>query len=175
MLIGSVIGGILSDRAATVHPQLPEARLTHSAIPILFVIAGGIVFAFTLDAGIHLAVILTAQTALGYGQSAIMTAVLSYLSAARNSAGVVSVMLFLMFAAAALFVSISVDISNAIGLGYYFVILVGIFSAASIWGATKVSKIVDEKRNSEQADTRGFTEGQTVITTVDTDVGSTTV
>ncbi len=134
MLLGSMVGGILSDKAAGMFPEIPEARLLYSLYPKATVIIGGVIFGYSLEEEVNLSVVLISQFLIGFGQSVIMTMVLSFLTSARpkSSAGVAAVMMFLCFAAAAVFVSISVDVSNAIGEGGYFVILSGLFLLACI-------------------------------------------
>lgn len=133
-LIGSLLGGVLSDRSAAKYPQIPEARMTSSIIPLLIGCGAGIAFGYTLEAGIYLIVPLICQFFLGFGNSFIMTTTMGYLASCypQTAGGIVSVMFSLSFMMSAILIAISVSISNAIGMGNLFVILCGFTFCLSI-------------------------------------------
>lgn len=135
MLVGSVVGGGSSDAWGAKYPTVPEARMIDSIWAMVTCIAGAIGYGFAMDQGVHLAAVLISQAILGFGQSVIMTATLSYLTAAKpqNAAGVGSVMLFLCFVIAAVFVTIATTVSDAIGFAYFFILLSGILLIFGIW------------------------------------------
>lgn len=61
-LIGSPIGGWVSDVAAAKHPKVPEARLMHNTLATLLGMPVGLLlYGWVLQRGAHLALIITAQ------------------------------------------------------------------------------------------------------------------
>jgi hypothetical protein len=61
-LIGSPIGGWVSDHAAAKHPNVPEARLMHNTLCTLVAMPAGLVlYGWVLQRGAHLALIILAQ------------------------------------------------------------------------------------------------------------------
>jgi nitrate/nitrite transporter NarK len=61
-LIGSPIGGWVSDHAAAKHPKVPEARLMHNTLcTLLGMPAGLVLYGWVLQRGAHLALIILAQ------------------------------------------------------------------------------------------------------------------
>jgi hypothetical protein len=61
-LIGSPIGGWVSDHAAAKHPRVPEARLLHNTLCTLVAMPVGLVlYGWALQRGAHLALIILAQ------------------------------------------------------------------------------------------------------------------
>jgi hypothetical protein len=136
MLMGPMVGGYLSDKAAEIDPTKPINRVTYSFYFLIFEGLATIGFGYLLENGIHLAAVLICQFLLGFGQSVSMIIFSSYFQSARpeNRGSAGALMMFLCFGGAAVLVSISVEISNAIGLGNFFVIFVGLLFLASGWG-----------------------------------------
>ena len=74
---------------------------------------------------------------LGLGQSMLLPSTMSYLSSVypARAGSLGSVLLFLCFASAAVCVSVSVEISNKIGVAYFFVIVASINCASQLWAS----------------------------------------
>lgn len=128
ILLGSLLGGASSDRSAAEYPQILEARVTSSILPLFIACFAGIAFGYTLEAGIFIVVPLIFQFILGFGHSFLMTATMGYLTSCypQNGGGIVSLMFSLSFLMSAILIAISVSVSDAIGMGNFFVLLCGI-------------------------------------------------
>lgn len=130
MLIGAVHGGMLSDySAAQPHlKQCPEGRLYYTQLMIPLVILGGMGFAYSLQYGANLGWVLASQFVLGYGQSAIMSGVMAFLTAAKPStaAAASAVSMFLCFAFSAVCTAVGVTAAEKVELSGFFWILSGI-------------------------------------------------
>eukprot|EP01033_Poteriospumella_lacustris_P017506 gene17506-12522_t len=161
MLIGAVHGGMLSDYSAA-QPHLmhcPEGRLYYTQLMIPLVILGGMGFAYSLQHGASLGWVLASQFVLGYGQSAIMSGVMAYLTAAKPStaAAASAVSMFLCFAFAAVCTAAGVIAAEKVELSGFFWILSGIllldvlgaifriFYALSVGGREQVATTADEQ------------------------------
>lgn len=94
-------------------------------VPLWVIPFGTVGFAYTLQYKANLAAVLVTQCVFVGCQAAMMPGTLSYLSTMRplNAGTVASVLLFLCFAGSAVSVSLCVIISDAIGIGLFFVIL----------------------------------------------------
>eukprot|EP01040_Poterioochromonas_malhamensis_P020892 gene20892-25074_t len=130
MLIGAVHGGMLSDYSAA-QPHLthcPEGRLYYTQLMIPLVILGGMGFAYSLQHGASLGWVLASQFVLGYGQSAIMSGVMAYLTAAKPStaAAASAVLMFLCFSSAAACTAVGATATAKVELSGFFWILSGI-------------------------------------------------
>ena len=135
MLLGAVIGGVLSDKASAIYNKFPEGRLYYSIIPIWMVPVGGIAFGYSLQYKANIAAVLITQSILGYGQAVLMPSLLGYFSSMypQNSGTVGSVMLFLCFIGSAITISIFVPISNPIGVGGYYLLISVITAIICLW------------------------------------------
>jgi MFS family permease len=135
MLIGAVFGGMISDWAAVKYPESIDGRAYPNILLTWLVPIGCIGFGYAVDKGANLGAVLIAQSVLGFGQSIHMPAILNYLSAARpdNMGAVGAVSSFLNFALAAIVVSVSVPIADAIGIANFFWILTGVTAGTLAW------------------------------------------
>lgn len=134
MLLGSIIGGSAADASAKAFNKCPDGRMTYLLCALWIVPPGLIGFGFALENGAHLAGVLVAHSVLGFGQAALMPSTLSYLSSIRSDcAGTVgSVLMFLCFASSALAISVSVIISDATSIGYFFLLAAAIVAIGAI-------------------------------------------
>ena len=128
MMVFAAVGGMLSDVSGRVFNSAPEGSLVYGLRLSLLVIAGCIGFGLTLQAKVNLAGPLLTQCLIGAGQAAFMPALSGYLSTVRphNAGGVASIMMFLMFVFAAIGVSFSIPITNAIGFQNFQFLLAGL-------------------------------------------------
>jgi len=135
MLLGSLLGGILSDMSQQRYPQSVDGRMS-LLLPVTWIVpASTVVFGFALQYQQHLGLILTSQSVLGLGQAMLMPSTMSYLSSVypTRAGSLGSVLLFLCFASAAVCVSVSVEISNQVGVAYFFVIVASINCVSQLW------------------------------------------
>ena len=123
-----MIGGQLSDRCAARYPTLPHARLIPLFYPSVLGILAGILFGYSLQYGLHLAIVLVSQFFIGLAEAMVITSVMSFLPSARpkNAGSVGALLMFSCFGSSAIFVSITVQVADAIGLGNYFILLGGV-------------------------------------------------
>jgi MFS family permease len=128
-LIGSPIGGVLSDKSAAKHPNAPEARLVlNTLIALVLMPAGLLVYGWGLHAKAHLAVVLAGMAVTGFGCAAYLPGLFGYLttlkqSAAAAAAAAVSAM---MFVAAGVVILVSAVATRAMGAGPWFSLLAGL-------------------------------------------------
>ena len=136
MLVASIVGGALSDYSlARYGARSLDGRMTLVLWGMWLIPVGTVGFGFALHQGASLAGVLAAQSVLGFGQAMLMPSTLGYLSSARpDRAGAAgSVLLFLCFCASAVCISISVIITDAIGVHYFFVIAAGAVAMCALW------------------------------------------
>jgi multidrug resistance protein len=144
MMLGSPVGGILSDRSIAHRPGVLASRFYWGLPLMLLVPVGGVGFGYALDRGAHLGLVLFAQCVLGFGQATQMPSTLGYLSSARpqHAGAVGAVALFTCFAASAVAISLSVTISAAAGIGAFFAIASAVSVSASAAAAAYTLRIV---------------------------------
>jgi MFS family permease len=135
MMVGAIVGGNLSDFSAKVFNSSVEGRLLYPLIISSFLPVGAIGFGLCLRYKVSLAGVLLTQSLIGYCQATLMPSILSYLSEKiPNKAGAAaSAAMLTAFGGAAIFVSISVLVSDAIGIHYFFLILAGTSLAALVF------------------------------------------
>jgi len=144
MMIGSQIGGKLADISSVRFAYAPgDGRMTYLLLFLWLNVPGLIGFGYSLQNGAHLGFVLFCHCVLGLGQAALMPSTMSYLAIARPSSagGVGSVMIFLCFASSALAISLSVIISEAIGIGSFFLL-----SGLSVCGGGVITTFVNLSR-----------------------------
>jgi hypothetical protein len=156
-------GGHFSDVSAGKYPRAVEGRLVYSLPCMWLVPLGAIGFGFTLNYGVNLGAVLITQSVLGFGQALVMPAVqgeipplnivllivinhyvcgTGYMFAARPTArgAVGSVVWFVAFVTAAIIISIQVQISTAVGVHIFFVILAGLSGLACLWSTIAICR-----------------------------------
>lgn len=125
MMLGAVVGGRLSDYSAAKFNMAKEGRMLYPVIISSAITIGSIGFGLTLFYGVNLAGPLLTQALLGFCQAVLMPTTNAYLTAKMpdKSGAASACFFFLCFAFAAISVSFSLIISNAIGVQYFFIIL----------------------------------------------------
>ena len=127
-LVGSPIGGMLSDHTAAAHPDEPEARLIHNtALTLLFMGPGLLLFGWSLQYTTALAAPLIGHFMIGIASAFYLPGIFGYISTLKQSAagaacGMVQAM---MFMSAGVLIIVSSIVVNAIGMGPFFSILAG--------------------------------------------------
>lgn len=135
MLIGSILGGIASDRAAARFTQAVEGRLVYAFPCMLLVPLGCVGFGFTIGRGQPLWSVLVTQTLLCFGQTSLFPTVMGYVTSVKpaHAAAVSGVATFVAFLGASVWVAVSTIISAAIGVDYFYCILAGTTTIACSW------------------------------------------
>ncbi|KAF6260879.1 major facilitator superfamily domain-containing protein [Scenedesmus sp. NREL 46B-D3] len=125
-LIGSPIGGWVSDRAAARHPGVPEARLllntqcTLAAMP-----AGLLLYGWALQRGAHLALVVLGQVLIGWACAVCLAGVFGFLTTMKQTAAAAAAAMVqtLMFVSAGILIIVSAVVTRAIGYGAWFSVL----------------------------------------------------
>lgn len=154
MLVGSIVGGIASDRAAARFSQAIEGRLVYAFPCMLLVPLGCVGFGFTIGRGQPLWSVLVTQSLLCFGQTALFPTVMGYVTSAkpRNAAAVGGVATFVAFLGASVWVAISTVISDAIGVDYFYCILAGTTALACFWvivNTVRKCKLLESSRSAD--------------------------
>lgn len=125
MMSGAMLGGQLSDYSAVTFRSAKEGRMLYPVALACGLTVGSIGFGLTLFYGTNLAGPLLTQSLLGFCESILMPSTTAYLtSKSPDKAGAASACLFfLCFVLAAISVSFSLIISNAIGVQFFFITL----------------------------------------------------
>lgn len=124
MMLGSVVGGKASDRAAAERPTCPVARLTPSLRGALLMLPGLVGFGVAARAQ-SLGGILASQVLIGLGQSLFQPGFFAFISSARQShaAAVAAAAMAASFASAGVAISAAPPIATAVGFDGLFYIL----------------------------------------------------
>jgi predicted MFS family arabinose efflux permease len=140
MLIGALAGGELSDASARAYADHPTGRLVFSMGGVIICFLGCVGFGFSLGYQGNLAAVLLLQSVLGFGQAFYMPGALGYLSTVRQSAAasVSAVAMFVCFISTAICISVSVILSDIIGLALYFVILAFFCLTTGLWATVEI-------------------------------------
>lgn len=140
MLVGAVHGGMLSDYSAVKFPSAVEGRLLYTQTLIPMMSLGSMGFAYALQYGAHLGWVLASQFILGYAQSAIMSGVMSYLTAVKpaSAAAAGAVSMFLCFAFSAVCTAVGVLATETVELSGFFWILNGIMICDFLFAVFKI-------------------------------------
>lgn len=128
-LIGSPIGGMLSDRSAAKHPTEPEARLVHNTLIALITVPSGLlIFAWALHAKVHLVGILAAMALNAFGCGAYLPGLFGYLTTLKQSAAAAAsaAIQSLMFVMSGVMILVSAVATRTLGFGLWFSLLAGI-------------------------------------------------
>ena len=140
MLVGALLGGALSDESAQQYPQHPSGRLVVSLGGAFFTVIADIAFGFTLAYKANLGAVLVMQSLVGFGQAFYMPGNLGHCSAVKQSvaAAAGAVTMFFCFASAAVSISVSVILSDVIGIDYYYLILAALTLVSSIFATYRI-------------------------------------
>jgi MFS family permease len=128
-LIGSPVGGILSDRSAAKHPSVPEARLVHNTLIALITMPSGLLlYAWAMHAKTHMVAIFAGMALNAFGCAAYLPGLFGYLTTLKQSAAAAAsaAVQSLMFILAAVVVLVSAVATRAMGYGPWFTLLAGI-------------------------------------------------
>jgi len=135
MLIGSVIGGILSDVSYKLYIKSTYGRMLLPLCLSFINCLGCIGFGLTLQYHVQLAGPVLTQSILGFGQAVLMSSMMVYVTSIKpdNAGAVGSIVLFLCFGLAAIGISFSIPIVDAIGIDSLYYIFAAIAFASNIW------------------------------------------
>jgi MFS family permease len=137
MLVGAVLGGAASDISGAKFSSAADGRQVFT-IPMCWLCPlGTIAFGFCLDQGRPLYAVLLAQALLGLGQAALMPSTMNFLSFVRqdNAGSAGAVLMFLCFGLSAVSISVSIQAAEALGVGYFFLILAGFGMAGLLYSS----------------------------------------
>ena len=154
MMFGSMAGGALSDYSAARYKTASEGRLILPLLPAYILPIGAITFGLTLQYQTDLGWVLVTQSLIGFAQALLMPTSTSYLSdkMPENSGSTISVMFLMCFGGAAILVSFSIIIAEAIGVLYLFIIF-GLANALVIFSTLLHSYLkVTHGKSSQQQD-----------------------
>ena len=130
MLVGSLLGGWLSDRAARYYgdERCPEGRLVPAMILAFLTPVGLFIHGWTFHYKTNVAGPIIGQVVLGFGQSAQMPGVFAYLTAKKqkDAAAVSAANTLVYFCGAGVGVTIAVPLEAAMGTGGFFSLISGI-------------------------------------------------
>ena len=130
MLIGSFIGGWLSDKSSLHYKddKCPEGRLVPAIAFSIFTPIGLIIYGWTFHYKLNLAGPIIGQIVLGFGQSVLQPGVFAYLTVKKQqeAAGASAANTALNFCGAGIGVTIAVPLQNAMGTGPLFSLVSGI-------------------------------------------------
>lgn len=128
-LVGSPLGGILSDRSAAQHPTEPEARLAHNTLIALITMPSGLmIYAWALHMKTHLVGVFAGMVLTSFGCALYLPGLFGFLttmkqSAAGAAAAAVQSMMFIM---AGVIILVSAVATRTMGYGPWFSLLAGI-------------------------------------------------
>lgn len=128
-LIGSPLGGWVSDHAAARHPNVPEARLMHNTLCTLIAMPIGLLtYAWSLQYRTHLIAIIIAQVLIGWACAVCLSGVFGFLTTMKQSAaaGAAAAVQTMMFVSAGVMILMSSVVVKAIGFGAWFSALAGL-------------------------------------------------
>ena len=137
MMLGSLAGGVLSDRAGARDPLRVSARLVPSLVGALVCMpAGALVFGLAFQYG-SLGGGIVGHVLLGLGQSIFNPGFNAYITGVKQSAaaGASAASMALNFVCAGVFISVAVPIKAQLGLGVLFAIFAAVNGGALAWAA----------------------------------------
>ena len=130
MLIGSLLGGWLSDKSSLHYRDeiCPEGRIVPAMAFSILTPIGLIIYGWTFHYKTYLAGPIISQVVLGFGQSVLQPGVYAYLTAKKQkeAAAASAANTVLNFCGAGIGVTVAVPIQDAIGRGPFFSIICGI-------------------------------------------------
>ena len=143
MLVGSIVGGRLSDNAGAAAPGVPGARLVPSLVGASTAVCGSLIFGYCAASvsagggGGALAGLLIGHALIGAGHALFNPGFFAFISTVKQSAaaGVSGAAMAASFAAAGVSVSASVPVATALGIGALFSIFAAVIVAALSWAA----------------------------------------
>jgi len=133
MLVGSLLGGWVSDKASRYFTaNCPEGRLVPAAVFSVLTPIGLIIYGWAFHYRMNILVCIIGQIVLSFGQSIYLPSVSSYVTAKKqkDAAAASAANSMLYFCGAGLSVTVAVPLQNAIGIGPFYSLLAGINIAA---------------------------------------------
>ena len=156
-LLGAMFGGKLSDDSQRTYSQCKQGRMIYILWSTPLIVIGGMAFAYAMQYGVHLSVVLIAQFVIGFVQSAILTNCMVYLGEVKpdKAAAACAVMMCLCFCFAAICVACTVPAAEVITLSGYFWIMSGAYVLAVLGWCyivySEMSKYPNVKKDEEQS------------------------
>jgi len=135
MLVGSVVGGIISDVSYKLYIKSTYGRMLLPLWLSFFNCLGCVGFGLTLQYQVQLAGPLLTQSVLGFGQAVLMSSIMGYVTSVNpdNAGAVGSILLFLCFGLAAIGISFSIPIVDAIGIDSLYYIFAALAFTTNLW------------------------------------------
>lgn len=128
-LVGSPLGGILSDRSAAKHPSEPEARLVHNTLVVLLTMPSGLlIYAWALHTKAHIVGVFAGMVLTSFGCALYLPGLFGYLTTMKQSAAAAAsaAVQSMMFVMAGVIILVSAVATRAVGYGPWFSLLAGI-------------------------------------------------
>jgi multidrug resistance protein len=124
MLIGSIFGGWLSDKASEYfgHGKCPEGRLVPAMILSILTPIGVIIYGWTFQYKLNVIVPIFGQILLSFGQAVVEPSVSSYLVTREqtHAAAVSAANTFLNLCTGGILITLAIPMQSAMGTGLYF-------------------------------------------------------
>jgi len=162
MLAGSVVGGVLSDRAGAEAPGVASARLLPSLWGALAAPAGALIFGWSASLAAEgggggrgaLAGVLVGHCLIGLAHAVFNPGFFAFISTVKQdaAAGVSGAVMAASFAAAGAAVSIAVPVTERLGEGALFTIVAGVVAASL---AVAALRLRGKSRKAEAAAAKG--------------------
>ena len=151
--VGSVLGGWLADKGFAAYPDIPEGRFIYGW-PVMWLLPLATVgFGESLIHGGSLAAVLITTAVAGVSFGLPFNIMFGFLATARPhaQATAVAVMLFLAFAGSGVLVSISVIISEAIGVEYFLLLFSCVALLGDMWSTYAILNAVLWSKDAKHA------------------------
>ena len=146
LVIGSIFGGWISDKANTYFGQEKclEGRLVPALGLSILIPIGLIIYGWILHYKLNVVGPIIGMCLLSFGETAVESAVATYLTSKKQSeaAAVTAANTFFNFIAAGIILVCAVPMYNAMGIGPYFSFLAGLNIITIVWSGVLVYKNV---------------------------------
>jgi MFS family permease len=152
-MLGAVVGGTISDASQNAFPSCKQGRMVYVLCFAPGIVIGGMLFAYTMQYGVNLAVVLIAQFIVGFSQSTILTNCMAYLSEVKpdKAAASCAVMMFLCFSLASICVACTVPAASVITLsGFFWIMSMVYLLSLSGWCYVVFTKLKSNKGSLNQ-------------------------
>jgi MFS family permease len=179
-LIGAAVGGTSCDASYRAFPECVQGRMVYALVAIPILALAGMLYAYSVQHGWSLAIVLVMEFFIGVSQSAILTACMVYLGEVRpkSAAAACAVMMCLCFCFAAICVASVVPALSSISLSTFYWIMVAVYLVMAVWWLVVVQRSIATARyqlvassNSKFVDDVEIMSGceQTVVVVADND------
>jgi MFS family permease len=139
---GSLLGGILSDKAAVRWHQAPEGRMVWNvAVALVCMPPGFLLYGWGFSVNMHIAGLLASSFLVSFGAAALMPGVYSYMSCVdqANAGAATAAVNAGWCMLAGVVVLVSVTGVSSMGVGPYFTMLTGIHVVLSLFAGACIA------------------------------------